>query len=465
MPSPSKTKIFLASTALVLTLVGAGAGYKAINGESMTNAAIASDSAPQQAPQAMPVTAITVKAEPLRIARQYSGRLEAVDYVDIRPQVSGTITEIRFEDGQFVKQGDVLLVIDPRPYQALVNQSKAEVAAAKNQLELSEKEFKRAEDLIKTNAISQRTYDERSSAYQSADAALQAAKARLDQAQINLDHAYVTAPISGRVSRAELTRGNLVEAGANAPVLTSIVSNDGIYADFEMDEQSYLGYFRTIAPLAKAVEPKQDTLSISAENDTATDNTTDNAIEPATNGNSDEAGSEVSASQPAMAGAMGAKANVATSTTSSATSSATAAPAIPVHLSLRNDDTVYSGVIHSFDNRINTATGTIRARAFFDNTNQVLLPGMFASVSLESPSADQRITVPERAIGTDQDRKFVYVVDENNTVAYREIRLGDKTGSKRIVESGLNEGDVVITEGIIRLRPGMPVTPTITDAE
>lgn len=343
-------------------------------------------------PQAMPVIIKQVESKPVQIWNGYSARLEAVEYAEIRPQVSGTITEVKFEDGQEVEQGDVLFVIDTKPYQAAVNQAEAELKVAKNEFSLAQKEAKRAEELIKTNAISKRIYDERKSSSNVAWARIKAAEARLERAQIDLDYANVVAPITGRVSRAEIKVGNLVEAGPNAPMLTTIVSTVAIYADFEVDEQTYLTYIRSNA-----------------------------------------------------------KDRVSEST-------------VPVKLTLGGDNVEYDGFIYSFDNQIDPTTGTIRARALFENKDGALLPGMFATVQMGLPEKQEKILLTERAIGTDQDRKFVYIVNDQSMVEYRQIRIGESMGGERIVASGLKAGDKVITEGVIRLRPGMPVQPQ-TQAE
>lgn len=367
---------------LVLLVLCAGGGYYFFQSPK------ANASAPEGGPpQAMPVTVAIVTPEPVQIWNQYSARLEAVNFAQIRPQVSGTITEVKFEDGQAVQAGDVLYVIDPRPFEAAVNQAKAELNVSKNQSSLTWKELKRAKELIKTNAISKRILDERSSAHSVAAASVKAAEARVDRAQIDLDYAYVKAPIDGRLSRAEIKEGNLVDAGPGAPVLTTIVSTKGIYADFEVDEQSYLKYIR------------------SAARDRAAENN------------------------------------------------------IPVKLMLNDDSYEYKGFIYSFDNQIDVSSGTIRARALFDNEDGTLLPGMFASVKMGTPASQEQILVAEKAIGTDQNRKFVYVVNDQNMVEYREITIGESVDGSRVVQSGLSAGDKVITEGIIRIRPGMPVNP------
>lgn len=379
-----KTKILLATS--VITLVAAG--YYFQNNHMFVQAA---EQESAMAPQAMPVTVEKINAEAVQIWNEYSARLEAVNFAEIRPQVSGTITEIKFEDGQQVKKGDVLFVIDPRPYQAVVNQTKAELQAAKNQVDFSSKQLKRAKELIKKSAISQRLLDERINAFNVAKDTVRGIEARLTSANINLDYAYVKAPISGRISRAEVKEGNLVETAVNSPLLTSIVSQNKIYADFEVDEQSYLKYIRATAR------------DLQAEHQ------------------------------------------------------------IPVKLKLTGDDVQYEGYIHSFDNQINVSSGTIRARALFENDDHVLLPGMFANIQVGTPSSNELVLISERAIGTNQNRKFVYVVNEQNIAEYREIEIGKSIKGQRIVTSGLNIGELIITEGIIRIQPGMPVIPQTKD--
>jgi multidrug efflux system membrane fusion protein len=336
----------------------------------------------------MPVVVNIMQKEPLMVWSDFSGRLTPVDYAVIQPQVSGIITEVRFEDGQRVEKGDVLMVIDPRPFDAVLKEAKANASSAENVYSLAKIELARAEGLMATNAISQRIFEERQTAAKTAQAGADSARAQVQQAQINLDYAYVKAPISGRAGRAELTIGNVVQAGPGAPILTSVVSDAGIYADFEVDEQTYL-----------------KTIRIGA---------TDKAAEQA----------------------------------------------IPVQLLLGSEGTVMiEGQIHTFDNRIDPTSGTIRARALFENADGVLLPGMFVKVLLGSPSSDEKIMITEKAIGTDQNRKFVYVVDDKNTTQYRQIELGASMGGRRVVLSGLEPGEKVIVEGVMRIQPGMPVQP------
>ncbi len=386
-----KIKLLLALVILVAAGVGTGGLRYARSADHGGGNDEAAPGGTMPAMPAMPVQTIVMAETAAQIWNEFPGRLEAVDMVELRPQVSGTIKEIKFEDGQMVNAGDVLFVIDTRAYEAEIAQIRADLQASKNQYELARKELKRAQELITTGAIPKRTYDERLNAELVSKSAVASAEARLKRAQLNLDYAHVKAPISGRVSRAEITAGNLVEAGPNAPVLTTIVSSDGIYAGFDVDEQTYLRYY------ARKSEKEEEDKS---------------------------------------------------------------APVIPVKLALQSaPDAAYEGKIHSFDNKIDTASGTIRARAYFKNDDGMLLPGMFVSVRLGSPENKTALLVPERAVGTDQDRKFVYVVGPDNTVAYREVSLGESIDGSRVVISGLKAGDQVITDGIMKIQPGMPVAP------
>ena len=204
--------------------------------------ALASESgpAPAAAPPPPAVTVAAIQPQSVRIWSDFSGRLAAVNAADIRPEVSGRITEIRFKDGQLVHKGDILMVIDPRPYEAAVAKSEADLATANSNNKLAKVELERAQRLMAANAVARDFFDQRDNAAGVGAASIKAAQAALAQSQLDVDHAYVKAPIDGRVSRAEITVGNLVQSGANAPLLTSIVSDDGIYADFEVDEQTYL---------------------------------------------------------------------------------------------------------------------------------------------------------------------------------------------------------------------------------
>lgn len=193
-------------------------------------------------PPLQEVEVALVKKETVTDWQMYSGRLAAVEKVEVRPLVTGAITNVNIHDGQMVKKGDILFVIDSRPYQAHVERAKGQVAAAQARAVYTKSDWERAQRLITENAIAKRDYDEKNNAAQEAVANLKTAEAALDAAKIDLDHTQIRAPISGRVSRAEITLGNIVNAGAGAPPLTTLVSLNPIYAEFNADEQTYLKY-------------------------------------------------------------------------------------------------------------------------------------------------------------------------------------------------------------------------------
>jgi multidrug efflux system membrane fusion protein len=383
----------LISIVLALLIVAGGA-FTFHYFTSGAGAHAASGAANQLAKPPTPVVVQTMEEKKVRIWTEYSGRMHAVDYAEIRPEVSGRIMEVRFQDGQMVKQGDVLFVIEPAPFEAAVERDRATLESAQSKLVRAQLDQTRGNQLIKDHAIAQNDLDNYNNTVRVAQADVDNAQAQLKQAQIDLDHAYVTAPISGRASRAEITVGNVVQAGISAPLLTSIVSQDGIYADFEVDEQTYL-----------------DTIRNSAS------------------GNAEE-------------------------------------QLIPVQLVAAGDTShVYTGFMQSFDNRIDPSSGTIRARAKFANSDGTLVPGMFVTVKLASSRDDVALLVADRAVSFDQNKKFVYVVGDDNKVAYREIELGKVVGRERVVESGLKPGDRVIVDGVQQVRPNDTVAPTEMTAD
>jgi len=349
------------------------------------------DAAPAPAvPPAPSVDVVVVAPHKIRTWNSFSGRLSPVESAAIKPLVSGTIQQVLFTDGQQVKKGQVLFVIDPRPHQASVQRAQAQLATAQSRAKLARDELKRSEQLIAAKLISQSIYDSAFSSQQVAEADVKQAEASLSQAKLNLEYAHISAPISGRVGRAELTVGNVVEAGANAPLLTQIVANDKLYAEFNVDEATYIEFVRN------------------------TKNTQQ----------------------------------------------------MPVELTLASDTSViYKGHISAFDNHLDTNSGTIRARAIFDNSDGALTAGMFANVRLGSAEKIQALLVPERAIGTNQSKKYVLVVDENNTANYREIILGEHYEGQRVVHSGISAGDKIIVNGLSHVRPSSVVNPSVVNSQ
>lgn len=343
---------------------------------------------PAAVPPAPAVDVVVLQPQEIRSWAGFSGRLAPVESAAIKPLVSGTIQKVLFTEGQQVKKGEPLFVIDPRPHQASVQRAQAQLATAQSRAKLAQDELTRAEQLIGAKLVSQSVYDSALSAHQVAQADVKQADAALNQAKLDLEYAHISAPISGRVGRAELTVGNVVDAGVNAPVLTQIVANDKLYAEFNVDEATYVQLVR---------------------------NTKD-------------------------------------------------VQAMPVELSLAGDkEAGYEGHIYAFDNRLDTNSGTIRARAIFDNKDGALTAGMFANVRLGSAEKVQALLVPERAIGTNQSKKYVLVVDETNTANYREVTLGDHYEGQRVIQVGVNAGEKVIVNGLSHVRPKSVVNPSVTE--
>ena len=371
---------------IIVILILAGLGYLAYQ-RFAPHDEVSPDMAAGGPPPAMPVSVAKVVARDVQVWNDFSGRLTAVDHAEIRPRVSGVIEAMHFTEGAVVNKGDLLFTIDQKPYIAEVDRAQGALASAQAQAKLAHKDDVRAEGLLKEKAIAKRDYDQRRSDVTVADANVKSAQAALETAQLNLDYTQIKAPISGRVSRAEITVGNLVETGSSAPVLTTIVSSNPIYADFEIDEVTFLHY-------------------------------------------------------------VGATAGDVTK--------------LPAELGLATETgTPHTGHIASFDNRLNAASGTIRVRAVFDNPDGLLVPGMFARMLLGTAAPAPALLITDRAVGTDQNKKFVLVVGDDNKVAYREVRLGPLADGLRIVEEGLKADEKIVVSGLQRARPGAEVVPEV----
>lgn len=359
-------------------------------GRSVAAAAVFSvcASACSKAPPPMQTPQVTVAPVVQRVVADwddFTGHFEAVNSVDVRPRVGGFVERVAFTEGATVRQGDVLFVIDQRPYQAEVARAEAALAQARTRNQLAAVELDRAKKLVSTQAISREELDARTSGHAEGDAAVRAAEAAVRLARLNLDWTVVRAPIAGRVGRADITRGNLVQSGPPSPtLLTTIVSLDPIYVYFDTDEQSYLKYMGGVS----------------------------------------------------------------------------ARSGRPVLIGLANESGFpHQGTLNFVDNRIDGSSGTIRARALLSNPNAQLTPGLFARVRLLGSDRHMATLVQDRAIGTDQDRKFVLVLKSDNTVDYRPVVTGRVVDGLRIVESGLTPNERVVINGLMRVRPGMKVVP------
>ncbi|HEX6827814.1 MAG TPA: efflux RND transporter periplasmic adaptor subunit [Burkholderiales bacterium] len=354
---------------------------------------------PQMAPPPPPAVSVAeVIGRDVAEWDEFSGRLEAVERVDIRPRVNGYLQAIHFKQGAEVKKGELLFTIDPRPYQAELARAEAALAGARTRADLARTELARSERLLADNAIARREYDERVAARGDTDASIRAAEAAVQSARLNMEFTQVRSPIAGRVSKEEVTVGNLVVGDGPSPtLLTSVVSQDPIYVSFEGDEQVYLKY-----------------------------------------------------------GAM--------ARTGERPSSRRAAN--PVYMGLANEAGFpHQGHMEFVDNRLDPQTGTIRARAVFDNRNGLFTPGLFARIKLIGSGTYPAVLIDDKAVGTDQSKKFVLVLGPENKVGYRPVKLGPMVDGLRVVKEGLKPGELIVVNGLQRVKPGDPVTPQTVPME
>lgn len=337
------------------------------------------------APPPTKVTVAPVLSREITEWDPFTGRIEAVDNVAVRPRVSGYVSAVRFQEGTLVHRGDLLFEIDPRPFQAEVDRLRAEVVRARATVERGQNELQRAEKLTAEAAMSPEEHGRRAAFARESAAQVDAIEAALRAAELNLEFTRVTAPIDGRVGRAIVTAGNLVSSGPpEATLLTTVVSVDPIYATFEADEQTFLRY------------------------------------------------GEVARRS-----------------------------GLPIQMALANEkDFPHAGKLDFLDNQVNPATGTIRGRAVFPNHDRSLTPGLFVRLRLPGSGATRGVLIQDRAVGTDLDKRFVYVV-ANGVVKYREVELGPMVDGLRVVRSGLQPGESIIVNGLQRVRPGAPVAPEV----
>ncbi|QSX38236.1 efflux RND transporter periplasmic adaptor subunit [Shewanella sedimentimangrovi] len=346
-----------------------------------------------QAPAAPSVDVAQVLEESITEWDEFTGRLQAPEQVLLIPRVSGYLQGVRFREGALVKQGEVLFQIESAPFEAEVARLKAELASAESAEVLARNDYARAEQLFASKAVSAELLDGRLAQKRQAAANVASVKAALVRAELDLSYTQVKAPISGRVSIANVTAGNYVSAGQTE--LTRLVSTDNMYAYFDVDEQTYLKY----AALSRARQLQ----------------------DPRAGGN-------------------------------------------PVFMSLVNESSFgHQGQIDFVDNSLNAQTGTIRVRASFDNSDGALLPGLFAKVRLAGSKRYQGILVDDKAIGTDLGSKYVLLLDENNSLVYRQVQLGEKVAGLRIIRSGLTAGDRIVVNGLQRVRPTMQVQPNMVE--
>src|SRR5712672_3229410 len=329
---------------------------------------------------------------------EFTGRFEAIQEVQVRARVGGFVTSVEFRDGSIVKAGDLLYVIDARPFEAVAEQADGQLSDARAKAELAKRELDRALTLNQTQAVSDSIVDQRRQALQAAKAAEMQAAGALKAAHLNIEFSHVVAPIGGRVSRHLVSVGNLVQGSDNASgtLLTSIVSLDPIYIYFDMDEATYL---------------KNNRLYFEGKRPSSRENPN------------------------------------------------------PVQVSLTGETKPsHDGKVDFLDNRLDVSTGTLRGRAVIPNKDFSILPGQFGRVRLIGSSPYDALLLPDTAIATDQSRKIVFVVKDDNTVEAKPVTLGPLDEGLRVIRDGLKAEDRVIVDGIQRARVGAKVTPQTAPA-
>ncbi len=332
---------------------------------------------------------------------EYTGRLAAIDTVEVRPRVSGYLGSVHFKEGRVVKKGDLLFVIDPRPFRAVLAAAEADVRGAQTRLERARNDARRTENLVPQGAVSAEEFDRRSKTALEAQTALDAALARLDQAKLDVEFTEVRAPIDGRTSNYVVTVGNLITGGSSgggqSTLLTTIVSLDPIHCYIEASEQDYLKYTRLAAAGRRP-----------SSRDTA------NPVRVAL-------GDET--------------------------------------------DFRHEGTMDFVDNRIDPFTATVRGRAVLNNPDGLLTPGQFVRLRLIGETKPGAVLVPDEAIGTDQSNRIVYVVDNENLVTLRTVTIGRLIDGLRVIRSGIDGSEEIVVNGLQRVRLGAPITPRRVDLQ
>ncbi|HEY5851379.1 MAG TPA: efflux RND transporter periplasmic adaptor subunit [Lysobacter sp.] len=317
----------------------------------------------------------------------FTGRVTAIETVDLRPRVSGYVERVAYQEGQEVKKGDLLFVIDQRRYKAQLDQAQADLERARAEARLAQTQDTRAQTLVEAKAISREEFETRRAATTQGNAAVRAAEAAVANAQLDLQFTQVRSPINGRAGRAVVTEGNLAQA--DTTLLTTVVSQDPVFVYFEADEQSFLRY-QALARDGKRAQSQN-----------------------------------------------------------------------PVRVGLANEQGYpHEGTVDFTDNQVDAATGTIRARAVLRNPDRIFTPGLFARVQLEGSTSVKAMLIDEKAVLTDQDRKYVYVLGPKNAATRKDVQLGRMVDGLRVVDSGLAPTDKVIVHGVQKVFfPGMPVSP------
>jgi RND family efflux transporter MFP subunit len=331
---------------------------------------------------------------------EYTGQSEASETVEVRARVFGYLKSIDFKDGDYVTEGQTLFMIEPDEYEAIHQQSLSRIDLNAANLELAKAKHARNASLVKTGAVSKEEYEETLAAAKASEAAITAAKADANRTAVDLKYTVLTAPISGRIDRAFVTKGNLLTGGTSSgSLLTKIVKEQPMYVYFDVDERSLLRYMRQRA--------------------------------------------ENRASAPGSLRELG----------------------MSCRLQLADEpDFAHEGRLDFVASEVDPGTGTARIRAVFANEDRALASGLFVRVRVPVSQPYEALLIPERALATDQNIKFVYVVGADGAATRRTVELGEQRGEMRIITSGLKAGENVIVKGLQRVKPGQKVEAEVASA-
>ncbi|QDU89021.1 Efflux pump periplasmic linker BepF [Pirellulimonas nuda] len=351
--------------------------------------------APPAAEQPVPrVTVADVVEREVTDSDDFTGKTEASAIVEVRARVYGYLRSTEFKDGDYVKEGQTLFTIEPDEYQAIHEQSLSRIALTTANYDLAKSKLARDEKLVPTNAISQEEYEESVAAMKSAEATVVAAKADANRTALDLKYTVIKAPMSGRIDRALVSDGNLLTGGlTNGTLLTKIVAEQPMYVYFDVDERSLLGYMR-----------QRDRSNV------------------------DKSPGSLREQE------------------------------VPCYVQLADEkDFPHVGKIDFASAEVSAGTGTARLRGVFENKDRSLVSGLFVRIRVPVSKPYRAVLIPERALATDQNIRFVYVVGQDGKAERRNVELGGQRGDLRIVKSGLAAGDRVIVKGLQRVRPGQKV--------
>ena len=359
------------------------------------------------------VTTMAVAQQETIDSDEYQGQTEASEMVEVRARVFGYLKTIDFNDGDFVtgpvlgpngevqQEGQTLFTIEPDEYDAIHQQSLARIDLNQANLTLAKAKHARNENLVKSGAVTREEYEESAAAVATAVAAITAARADANRTAVDLKYTKIRAPISGRIDRAFVSKGNLLTGGtASGTLLTKIVSEQPMYVYFDVDERSLLRYMRRRAETRKTAPGSLRELGIPVYLQLA-----------------DE--SEFS----------------------------------------------HEGTLDFVETEVSRTTGTARIRGVFPNEDRSLASGLFVRVQIPVSDPYQALLIPEAALATDQSIKYVYVVGADGKAMRRAVELGGQRGDLRIITSGLEAGEHIIVKGLQRVKPGQQVDAEVVASD